>query len=173
MFGFNISRFQSAISSTSLHMPQSRILLLFNFCFLNSKLKIQNLKFVSKGFTILELIIVIVVLGILAASIGYKIFSASDTSSTVGADQVIADIQYVQTLAMSSMAQKSITFTNGSNLYDMAGETRRMPGNAVAGNTVTFTFNSIGEPAAGAGGTLTIGAKQVKVWAVTGKAEEL
>jgi hypothetical protein len=91
----------------------------------------------------------------------------------VGVDQVIADIQYVQTLAMANMAQKSIAFASGSNTYNMAGETRKMPGDAIAGNTVTFTFNSLGEPTAGAGSTLTIGTKQIKVWAITGKAEEL
>jgi MSHA pilin protein MshC len=139
---------------------------------LSSRVRI-NFKSGSGGFTILELIIVIIILGVLAVSVGYKIFSTSDTSSIVGTDQVIADIQYIQTLAMASMAQKSIIFTGGSNTYNMAGETRRMPGDAVAGNTVTFAFNSLGEPVTGADGTLTIGAKQVKVWAVTGKVEEL
>ncbi len=130
--------------------------------------------FRPKGFSLVELIIIIVVLGIIAAAVIYKVGSIkSDASSKAAVDQVIADIQYTQILAMSQEAQKSISFTAGSSTYTVAGETKKLPGDVTAGNTITFTFNSLGEPIAGAGATVTIGDKQIKVWAITGKAEAL
>ncbi|MCX5813438.1 MAG: prepilin-type N-terminal cleavage/methylation domain-containing protein [Proteobacteria bacterium] len=143
------------------------------FLLFNSKFKIQNSKSCSQGFTLLETIIVIIIIGILAISIGYRFFSTSETSTVAGVDQAAADIQYVQTLAMGTMSPKSILFTNGSGAYNMAGEPRTFPGNAVAGTTITFTFNSLGEPTAGGDQTIAIGPKQIKVWAITGKVEEL
>jgi prepilin-type N-terminal cleavage/methylation domain-containing protein len=132
-----------------------------------------NLQAKVNGFTLLETIIVIVIIGILVVSIGYRFFSTYETSNVAGADQALADIQYVQTLAMGTMTPKSISFTNGSGAYSMAGEARTLPGNATAGTTITFTFNSLGEPTNGGDQTVSIGSKQVKVWAITGKVEEL
>lgn len=128
----------------------------------------------KKGFSLIELIIVIVVLGILAVAIVYRFGSIGiDTSAIVAVDQTIADIQYTQILAMSQAAQKSISFTSGSDSYNVAGEIKKLPGGVTAGNTITFTFNSLGEPASGGGQTVTIGERQIKVWAITGKAEAL
>ncbi len=127
----------------------------------------------KNGFTALEIIIVVVIIGILAASIGYRTLSTTGTSYVVAVDQVIADIQYVQVLAMSTLQQQSITFTNGSVTYNMAGETRVFPGGVAAGNTVTFTFNSLGEPVVGGDQTLGVGSVQIRVLAITGKIEEL
>ncbi len=139
----------------------------------NSKLRIKNSKSCSQGFTLLETIIVIIIIGILAVSVGYRFFSTSETSAVAGADQAVADIQYVQTLAMGAMSPQSISFSNGSGVYNMAGETRTLPGNALAGAAITFTFNSLGEPVAGGDQTIAIGSKQIKVWVITGKVEEL
>lgn len=131
----------------------------------------------NKGFSIIELIMVIVVLGILAATAIYKFGSfgsiESDTVSVAAVDQAIADIQYVQMLAMSKASQQSISFTANSDSYTVAGETKKLPGDIKAGNTITFTFNSLGEPVAGGNQTVTIGGRQIKVWAITGKVEQL
>lgn len=128
----------------------------------------------DKGFSIIELIIVIIVLGILAAAVVYKFGSMkSDTASIAAVDQVIADIQYVQMLAMSQATQKSISFTANDNSYTVAGQTKRLPGDVKAENTIEFKFNSLGEPVDGGNQTVTIGGKQIKVWAITGKAEAL
>ena len=48
-----------------------------------------------------------------------------------------------------------------------------MPGGVTAENTITFTFNSLGEPISGAGQTVSISGRQIKVWAITGKVEAL
>ncbi len=128
----------------------------------------------NKGFSLIELIIVIVTLGILAAAVLYKVGTfKSDATSVTAIDQVIADIQYVQILAMSKAEQKSISFTANSNTYNVSGETKQLPGDAKAENNITFTFNSLGEPVAGGGQTVTIAGRQIKVWQITGKVEAL
>jgi prepilin-type N-terminal cleavage/methylation domain-containing protein len=132
-----------------------------------------NFKSKANGFTLLETIVVVIIIGILVVSIGHRFFSTSETSTVAGVDQVIADIQYVQTIAMGTMAPKSISFTSGSGSYNMAGEVRTLPGNATVSTTITFTFNSLGEPTAGGDQTIAIGSKQIKIWAITGKVEEL
>jgi prepilin-type N-terminal cleavage/methylation domain-containing protein len=138
-----------------------------------SPIKWFNFQPKANGFTLLETIIVIIIIGILVITIGYRFFSTSETSTVAGVDQAAADIQYVQTLAMGTMSSKSISFTNGSGGYNMAGEVRTLPGNATAGTTITFTFNSLGEPTNGGDSIVSIGSKQIKVWAITGKVEEL
>jgi len=146
-----------------------------------SKFKIQFSKQASPGFTFLEIIIVIIILGILAASIGYKISSMkSDTSGIVAVDQVIADIQYVQVQAMGSLnlsQQKNVVFTIGSNLYTISGETRKLPNGVVVTATDlpgnTLTFNSLGEPTFGSSNkTITFsGGRTITIHAITGKVE--
>jgi len=128
----------------------------------------------DKGFSLIELIIVIVALAILAAAVFYKVGTfKSDATSITAVDQVIADIQYVQMLAMSKAEKRSISFTANSNTYNAAGESKELPRDVKAENTITFTFNSLGEPTEGGNQTVTIAGKQIKVWAITGKAEAL
>ncbi len=142
-----------------------------------SKFKIQFSKQASPGFTFLEIIIVIIILGILAASIGYKISSMkSDTSGIVAVDQVMADIQYVQMKAMAvaqegiPASQRSIVFT-GANSYTVAGENKTLPSGTIASPAITITFNSLGEPGIASDQIITVGGKQIKIYAITGKAE--
>jgi len=134
---------------------------------------INCFKGLSGGLTVIELLTIIVIIGILAASIGYKAMSTGETSNIAAIDQVVADIQYVQVLAMGSLAPKSIAFTAGSGTYNMAGETRNLPGSTKAGTTITFTFNSLGEPTAGGDQTVRVGTKDIRVVAITGIVEEL
>ena len=152
----------------------------------------------DKGFTAMELIIVMLVLGVLAISIIVKNpFSVSDYS-TIAADQLIADIQYTQMKAMGTGITKYIAFTAGSREYTIQGETETKklpedkPGNVVVTSTNfggTLYFNSLGEPCLSysapnctgscnttTGCTVSIGTsatpyKTIKVHAITGKVE--
>jgi prepilin-type N-terminal cleavage/methylation domain-containing protein len=111
-----------------------------------------------KGFTAIELIIVILVLGVLTASIMIKNpFTVSDYSS-IAADQLIADIQYVQMKAMGAGSARAISFAPGSREYTIQeeAETRKLPQDNSGNPVVTTTnfggyghrlfFNSLGEP---------------------------
>ncbi len=108
----------------------------------------------GKGFTSIELVVVIVALSLLSASIIIKNpFAISDYSS-IAADQLIADIQYVQMRAMGMRTKQAIELrvdAGDYGVYTVAGARKKLPGNVkVTGTTFAFagpiTFNSIGEP---------------------------
>jgi hypothetical protein len=78
---------------------------------------------------------------------------------------IASDIRYAQEFAMANRISKSIVFTNGSSTYtfnpvstgmDPSGQLQSI--GATIGTTVTFTFNSSGEPIGGGGNTVTVSA---------------
>jgi prepilin-type N-terminal cleavage/methylation domain-containing protein len=130
----------------------------------------------GKGFTVLELIIVIVVIGILAASVSYRFSSSTaEMSGAVAVDQALADIRYTQMLAAGSGSQKSIVFDGTGQYrvptYGESSQVKTLPGGSTA-SVLTITFNSLGErtqPPSSAGNVvLSIGGKEITVHAVTG-----
>lgn len=127
----------------------------------------------SRGFTSLELVVVIVVLGILVGSVMIKNpFSVSDYSY-IAASQLVADIQYVQMRAMGIRKTQTITFQISTGVYSVAGVQKSLPGKITVTST-SFTdpliFNSIGEP--NVGGTINLsGGQTIRVWTYTGKAD--
>lgn len=130
----------------------------------------------TRGFTSIELIIVILVLSVLSASIIIKNpFAISDYSS-IAADQLIADIQYVQMRAMGLRSSQTIALRiNASDygIYSVTGVQKKLPGDIrVTSTSFTgpLTFNSIGEP--DRSGTIGLsGGRTITVNASTGKAE--
>ncbi len=136
----------------------------FTFCLL---------PFTKKGFTLIELIVVIVLASILVASVAVRIsLSPSETASVTAVDQAVADIQYTQMRALAGRTNSGIAFTNGSPTYTISGatgETKTLPGGTAAGTTVTFTFNSLGELTGGSNLTLSLGGKTITVYRITGK----
>ncbi|HUL30252.1 MAG TPA: prepilin-type N-terminal cleavage/methylation domain-containing protein, partial [Thermodesulfobacteriota bacterium] len=130
----------------------------------NPELRIPN----SKGFTFIEVITVLIIIGILAAIVLSRIDfggTSSTTSASGAANMIASDIRYAQEFAMANRLSKSIIFTNGSFTYtfnpvstgmDSSGQLQ--PIGATIGTTVTFTFNSLGEPTAGGGSSVTVSA---------------
>lgn len=135
----------------------------------------------GKGFTSIELVVVIVVLSLLSASIIIKNpFAISDYSS-IAADQLIADVQYVQMRAMGMRVSQSIQLrvdAGDYGVYNVAGARKTLPGNVKVTGTTGFagsiTFNSIGEPdnsgTIDLSGGKTAGGQTIRVYASTGKA---
>lgn len=136
----------------------------------------------SRGFTSVELVVVIVVMGLLVGAIMVKNpFSVSDYSY-LAATQLVADIQYVQMRAMGIRKAQTIEFqinTNGYGIYsdNVAVAQKNLPGNITITNTSftgALTFNSIGEP--DKNGTIDLsggkaaGGQTIIVYSATGKA---
>jgi len=135
-----------------------------------------------KGMTLIEVIVVMIIIGILAATIIPRFdFTTSSRASVDGAVYMIAsDIRYVQECAMANRVSKSITFTLNQNFYTFPATvpstssldpSGRLPSGVTIGTTVTFTFNSLGEPTTSAGWTVTVSGstKTITVANYTGK----
>lgn len=138
-----------------------------------------------EGFSTIELIMVIVVAGTMAAIAIPKINNISTVDLYSTARQVKSDIRYTQELAMGKFKKATITFTENSNMYTITGEpTKYLPPRSRAtfnaegsGTTsLTYTFSSSGEPDStyGAGDILRISSggsyKDIEVEAITGRA---
>ena len=127
----------------------------------------------QRGFTIIELIMVVVLIGILAVSVVPKFTDTSAISLQGGAAMVAADIRYTQELAMSTHAPKTITFTTNDTFYTVVSQTMNLPSRVSISSGATFTFNSLGEPTAGGGSSVEITAggstKNITVDSYTGR----
>ena len=110
----------------------------------------------SRGFTMVEIIMVVVLIGILAVSVVPKFVDTSAISLQGGAAMVLADIRYTQELAMSTHAPKTITFTTSDTFYTVVSQTMNLPSRVSISNGATFTFNSLGEPTTGGGSSVEI-----------------
>ncbi|MCJ7615792.1 MAG: prepilin-type N-terminal cleavage/methylation domain-containing protein [Desulfobacterales bacterium] len=119
----------------------------------------------KEGFTLIELILVIVIIGILAFVAVQKFSAKSDISLATAASMLRSDIRSVQAMAMAQHASKTLTF-NSSTEYEFqaAGvgtKTRNLTNifdGAISFNPLptNITFNSLGEPTAGYGSSITI-----------------
>ncbi len=128
---------------------------------INSKSSIRNLG--SAGMTLIEIIMVMVIIGILSATVIPRFdFTTSSRASVDGTAYMIAsDIRYAQEFAMANRVSKSVVFTSGAAVHtfnpthtlDSSGQ---LPSGVTISNNFTITFNSLGEPTTGGGGSVTI-----------------
>ncbi|HOE17799.1 MAG TPA: type II secretion system protein [Syntrophorhabdaceae bacterium] len=178
-----MSQFKKIFSPRPSHLA-SRTSGLFSLFFHNMERRTLNIELSRKGFTALELIIVIMVLTVLAASVIIKNpFSIQDYSA-IAADQLIADIQYVQMRAMGVGSSYNLYFTIGSNSYNIRDasnnviEQKNLPGNITVTSTTLpdnkLAFNTLGEPTFGTTDktiSLSGSATPITIYAITGKVE--
>jgi type II secretory pathway pseudopilin PulG len=146
----------------------------FGFKTPNSELRTLN----SNGISLIEFILVMVIIAILTAVIIPRVGFDTPTRVSVegGAHMVASDIRYAQECAMATRTSKTITFSGGnsysftpSNNLDPSGQ---LP-SGITASALILTFNSLGEPTAGGGGSVTIsgsgGTKTVSISNYTGK----
>jgi len=112
----------------------------------------------SRGFTLVELIMVVVLISILAVSFVPKFLDTSAITLAGAAAMATADIRYTQELAMGTNSPKTIVFTTTNTYYTVDSRNVNLPSKVSISNGATFTFNSLGEPTAGGGSSLTLSA---------------
>ena len=132
-----------------------------------------NLRQDSKGFTIIELIMVIVIIGIMAVTAIPRMISTGTISSRESAEMVAADLRKTQELAMADVASHSIAFASGSGSYTIDqgkanAQTMTLPSGTTINSTATIIFDTHGVPNAAT--TIDVGGvTTVKVVQYTGR----
>jgi prepilin-type N-terminal cleavage/methylation domain-containing protein len=100
------------------------------------------------GFTLLELIVVIMILGILGLATLPRMIATDQFTAAVAADLAATEIRAAQARALFSGTPRTISFAG--NTYTADGETKNLPGDALA-TAHSIDFNPFGEPSAGGG----------------------
>jgi len=149
----------------------------FGFSIPKSEIRIPK----SKGMTFIELLAVMAIIGILAAVVIPRLnptFTTSKASVDGAANMVASDIRYAQEFAMANRVSKSVIFTSGSSAYTFnptnnMDPSAQLPSGVTISNNFTVTFNSLGEPTTGGGGSVAVSdgvqTKTISVVNYTGK----
>ncbi len=123
----------------------------------------------SEGYTIIELIMVLVVAGIMSALALPRFSNISGHDAYNAARQAKSDIRYAQELAMSNYKRTTIAFVSGGNSYTITGVTqpRELPPNSkatfVSSSNLQFIFNTAGEPVDTSGNLITVGGQTLAI----------
>ena len=134
----------------------------------------------QSGMSLIELILVMLIIAIIAVVVIPRFdYATSSRASVDGAAYMIAsDIRYAQEYAMANRTSKSVVFTSGSSVYTFnpsggLDPTGQLPSGVMIGNNFTITFNSLGEPIVGGGGSVAVSGggqtKTINVVEYTGK----
>ncbi len=116
----------------------------------------------QKGFTLVELIMVLVIIAIIGAVVSPSLTGSGQSAFNMqnAADLIKSDILFTQRKAMGGdSTNNKIEFFSGSGTYTRAGDTQDLSGLNSAltiSTTVTITFNSFGEPDSTSPVTITV-----------------
>ena len=135
----------------------------------------------NAGFTMPELIVIIVIVGVLAATVGTKFGPlAHRTNLRMAIDQVAGDLRFLQCRAMASLyttgtVSNTVSFPFAANTYNLGGQEKRLPEGVTIHSGLTVTFNSLGEYPSTTDATLTLNSRgltgSIKIYAISGNVE--
>ena len=128
-----------------------------------------NLKYIS-GFTLVELIVVILLIGIISISIAPRFFGVSSFESRRAADEALSAIKHAQQIAMARTDQIHFVLTANDYTVQISGadidpnipDLRSPEGlspyqrrfNGVTATAATVRFNGLGQPVDSSGDPL-------------------
>ena len=138
----------------------------------------------SSGFTLIELVVVILLIGIISFVAAPRFFNSSVIMERSAADELISALRFTQQMAMSRGGGIELSTTaNSYNVkYTASGTLLKSPDrtgdynktlslpSGVTINTVTIAFTGLGEPSPNVDTTITIGSYTITVEAETGYA---
>ena len=110
----------------------------------------------NHGFTLIEVVTILIVIAVLAGVATTKFIGTSTIAVEGAAEMIQADIRYIQQIAMTTHAARSINFVAGSTTYVVDGETRELPSGVTISAGRQFIFSSLGEPTTGGGQSVSV-----------------
>lgn len=142
----------------------------------------------QNGFTLVELVVTLIILGILAVAVIPRFFDRGDFDARAFLDQTAGILRYAQKTAIAQRRTVCVSFGsnsvslrirstagNGACDTDLAGPMGAAPYTVTAPGSVTFSpvpaalsFDAAGRPSAGATITITGASSALTVTAETG-----
>ncbi len=133
-----------------------------------------------RGFTLVELIVVILITGILAVSVAPRFFGTRSYEDRKAVDELLTALRHTQQMAMTRGGNIQLVLTtngftvqmsNGTQLRSPDGRipySRSFPTAVTINPTATITYDRLGRPDAGY--VISVGSQQVTVEQETGYA---
>ena len=137
----------------------------------------------QNGFTLVELIVVILLIGILSVSIAPRFFTVGSYEDRRAVDELLVALRHAQQMAMNRGGNLRFTLNSNSFTIDLTDGTalrspdgvtpytKQFPGNLTASPTGSIIYDGLGKP--NTGYTINIGSKQIKIEAETGYAHQI
>jgi len=127
----------------------------------------------QRGFTMVELITVIIIIGIIGAVVTPRFFSATTFQSRAAADQVRAALKYGQKIAIAQRHQVSVVVSsaaqaNCTNTVSSYTVTCAILNSVTLTSAGTFNFNSLGQPVPNSANSINVGGTTIAIEQETG-----
>lgn len=126
----------------------------------------------QRGFTLVELITAIVIIGILAVAAAPRFFDNDVFQARGAADQVMAALRYGQKVAIAQHRAVDVNLSSGDNprcdSMLVASAVACVIPNGVAVNPAKITFDALGRRVPNAATTVSVGATTITIELETG-----